>query len=164
MACSNAEKDTETERLRCMATGYMCRYVSSDPRKLRCPCLFDQIFSKCKQMQRMLESIRAAQVGSEITMLFKQRHGFYTKEAIDSSKGKIIQIDEYGRMKAEIDKLKGIWTFNPEDFTRYIFLRKEDFEKRSIELEEMLEEHERMKEERREDDGWSDAKGNTEFM
>lgn len=151
LECSNAEKDADTGRLRCKATGYMCRYIASDPKKLRCPCLFDPIFSKCKQMQRMLESIHAVQVGSKITMLFKQRHGFYTREALDSSKGKVLEIDEYGRMKVELEKLKGIWSFNPENFTKSIFLSKKELEKKQIELEEQMEEQERMKAERREE-------------
>lgn len=151
MKCSNAEKDPGNGRLRCKATGYMCRYVASDPRKLRCPCLFDPIFSKCKQMQKMLQSIHAVQVGSQITMIYKQRYGYYTREVLDSSKGKVIEIDEYGRMKAELEKIRIIWKFNPEDLTRIVFLSPKELEKKQIELEEQMEEQERMKAERREE-------------
>lgn len=84
-------------------------------------------------------------------MIYKQRYGYYTREVLDSSKGKVIEIDEYGRMKAELEKIRIIWKFNPEDLTRIVFLSPKELEKKQIELEEQMEEQERMKAERREE-------------
>ena len=150
MECSNAERNAEGQ-LNCKATGYGCRYIPSDPKKHYSPCLFDPIFSKCKQLQEMLEAIRTVQVGSEVIVLFKTQNGFYTKTALDSSKGKVLRIDRYGCMEIEVAAWIGTWKFNPEDFTRFLFLSKKESEKKQIELEEQMEEQERMKAERREE-------------
>ena len=164
MECSNAQRDEKTGMLKCSATGYCCRYVSADPNKRNQPCLFDPIFSKNEQIQRMLESIRAVQVGSKVTTIYRINHGFYVREVLDSSIGTILEIDKYGRMKAEFVKLKGILKFEPEDFTRILFLSEREFKRKQIELEEQMEEQERIKTERREEDGRTDAQDITETM
>lgn len=164
MACSNAERDAVTGALKCKATGYCCRYVPANRAKRNQPCLFEPIFEKNEQIQRMLESIRAVQMGSKVTTIYKINHGFYVREALDSSRGTILEIDKYGCMKAEFEKLKGIWHFFPEDFTRTLFLSKKEFERKREELEEQMEEQERIKAERREEDGRTDAQDITETM
>lgn len=164
MACSNAERDAGTGELKCKATGYCCRYVPANRARINQPCLFEPIFEKNEQIQRMLESIRAVQVGSKVTTIYRISHGFYVREALDSSRGIILEIDKYGCMKAEFEKLKGIWQFFPEEFTRTLFLSKREFERKREELEEQMEEQERIKAERREEDGRTDAQDITEAM
>lgn len=157
MRCAN-EQPGETG-IMCKATGYRCRYVSSNPRKHGCPCLFDPIFEKCKQVQRMLESIRTVRVGSEVTAVFKTKYGHYTREVIDSSRGKVLKIDQYGRMEIQLNKLKFPLCYGPENFTMNLYLSHKELEEKLDQMQDELEEQERVKSERREEDMRMETEG-----
>lgn len=155
--CSNAEKNEDTGDLICKATGYCCGYAPSDPRKIKSPCLFDEIFASNAQIKRMLAMIRAVKVGSKVIVPYKRRYGWYTREVIDSSLGTVLTIDKFGHMEIDVHAWKGTWKYRLEDFTRTIFLSRSELEENMEEkleiMQEELDEQERIRAERREEDG-----------
>lgn len=146
--CEQRGKDN-----RCRTTGYMCRYVCAAGRfKNGGPCLFDARWLKSKQVQKMVASIRAVKPGSRITYPYRMKYGFYTREVIASTGGTVLSIDDYGVMQIEMDALKGIWTYGPEDFTTMIYLYKEEMQEKMEQLQQELEEKERIEAERRDEE------------
>lgn len=158
--CSNAERNEETGDLMCKATGYCCAYKPSDPSKIMSPCLFDEIFASNRQIKQMIAMIKAVQVGSKVVVPYRRRYGWYTREVIDSSLGTVLKITKYGRMEVDVHAWRGTWDYGPEDFTRTIFLCKselgENLEEKLEIMQEELEEQERIRAERREEDGRED--------
>ena len=104
-------------------------------------------------MQRMIASIRAVKVGSTVSVLFRQSAGWYTRETINSSSGKVLEIDKYGIMTVDVNAFKQPCTYKPEHFTRILFLDRKELEEELKKQWDAEEERERIKAERREEDG-----------
>lgn len=153
MKCGNEERNPETGRIYCRATGYLCRYVPADLRNRCGPCGFAPMYLKSKRMQEMIAQIRAVKPGSTVTVIFRQSHGWYTKETVNSSRGEVIGIDDYGIMEVKVNSLQGTWKYRPEDLTRTIFLKDREAKESIVKQQEEIDEQDRINRERRENDG-----------
>lgn len=149
--CENMQKDPLG--IRCKATGYLCRYIPADRKNKFGPCLFDPMYLKCKQMKEMVASIRAVKPGSVIFVPYRTRYGWYTREMINTSRGKVLSINNFGRMEVEVDAWKGTWEYGPEDFTRKIFLNNHELQAKLESLREESEDQQRIEKERGEEHG-----------
>ena len=146
MDCGNKSRDKDG-RLICKATGYRCGFVPSDRSDRSCPCLFDQRFLKSEKMKQMIASIRAVKPGSRIWIIFRTSSGWGTRVRYEGSTGNVISVDEYGKVEAEIAALRGTWDYRPEDFTRTIFLNREEQEESLAQMEDDTENEERIRKE-----------------
>lgn len=146
MDCGNKIRKEDGKTI-CKATGYRCSFVPSDRSNRFCPCLFDQRFLKSKKMKQMLASIRAVKPGSRIWIIFRTSSGWGTRIRHEGSTGTVIAIDEYGKVKTEIAALRGTWDYRPEDFTRTIFLNREEQAESLAQMEDDAENEERIRKE-----------------
>lgn len=95
--------------------------------------------------------IREVKPGSKVTVIYRIQNG-WQKEAITSSKGEVKEIDEYGKMRIEVDDLRGLQPYNLYDLTRSVFLKDIDMLEAVNRYEEELEEQERIRVEMRDED------------
>lgn len=145
-ACENCENGT------CKTTNRSCRYVPSNPEnKIKSPCLFLPRFLKNERTRRMVAAIRAVKVGSSVTVIFRTRCGWYTKEVIGSAQGEVVALDEFGIMKVSVRGWRGEDEYLPENFTRILFLNPEEVKIEIDRMQEELEKEQRIQRESREE-------------